>query len=635
MKLSKPFCRLPLRFDAERLRYEVTTLPAEAWARHPSGYAGNSALRLITTGGAENDDVAGEMKPTAALARCPYIQQVLGSFGVVWSRSRLMKLAPRSEVPAHCDVNYHWHDRVRIHIPVITFPEVRFNCGGQTVNMAAGEAWIFDNWRPHSVENPTDHDRIHLVADTMGNEAFWTMAQRGQWENFDSAPATAPTLVPYRSVMPPPLLTEKFNAPTVMPPAELEGLVNSLCADLALPNDTPEARAVVVQVVQMLRGFCSEWRQLWSLFGDGVTGWPHYARLRQLLRDRLATITMPLHLRSNRVPLTKALNAGVVQHLLNPPGAEIVREVEYTDQPSAAETAPAPKPAAPRRVELPRPVFIVAAPRSGSTLLFETLAQSGELCNLGGEAHALIEQFDELRPNGGVDSNRLTAAQLTPAIGQAIREGITRRLRHAAGQPPPDGARVRLLEKTPKNALRIPFFKALFPDALFVFLWRDPRENLGSIMEAWRSGGFVTYPALDGRAAPWSLLLPPGWRELRDRPLEEIAAWQWRVTNEVILDDLAQLPASDWAPVHYADFIADPDREIRRLAGFAGVPFDESLRARVQGPLPFSRHTLTAPKEDKWRKHEADILRVLPSLEPMWARLRALSPAPEPVAERA
>jgi hypothetical protein len=26
---------------------------------------------------------------------------------------------------------------------------------------------------------------------------------------------------------------------------------------------------------------------------------------------------------------------------------------------------------------------------------------------------------------------------------------------------------------------------------------------------------------------------------------------------------------------------------------------------------------------------------VLPSLEPMWARLRALSPAPEPVAERA
>src|SRR5690349_9604657 len=436
MKLTKPFCRLPVRFDVERLRYEIGAIPADAWARHPSGYAGNSALRLITAAGGENDDVSGEMKPTAALGRCPYLQQVLGSFGVVWSRSRLMRLAAHSQVPPHCDVNYHWHYRVRIHIPIITFPQVRFNCGGQSVHMAAGEAWIFDNWRPHSVDNPTDHDRIHLVADTMGNEAFWTMAQNGQWENFDAAPATPPAVLPYRSVMPPPLLTEKFNAPTVMPPAELEALIGSLCGDLGQASDPPELRASLVQVVQMLRGFCSEWRQLWSLFGDGVTGWPHYAQLRQMLRDRIAGLTTPIFLRSNRVPLTKALTARVVQHLLNPPGAEVVHEVEYTDQPAGAETKATPRAAAPRQaeaprqVELPRPIFIVAAPRSGSTLLFETLAQSASLHNLGGEAHALIEQFDELRPGGGrVDSNRLTAAELTPAIGQAIRDGIERRLR--------------------------------------------------------------------------------------------------------------------------------------------------------------------------------------------------------------
>ena len=29
---------------------------------------------------------------------------------------------------------------------------------------------------------------------------------------------------------------------------------------------------------------------------------------------------------------------------------------------------------------------------------------------------------------------------------------------------------------------------AAFPDALFIFLWRDPRENLSSIIEAWRAG---------------------------------------------------------------------------------------------------------------------------------------------------
>jgi hypothetical protein len=95
----------------------------------------------------------------------------------------------------------------------------------------------------------------------------------------------------------------------------------------------------------------------------------------------------------------------------------------------------------------------------------------------------------------------------------------------------------RFLEKTPKNSLRVPFFDRVFPDAQFIFLWRDPRENLSSIMEAWRSGNFRTYADLDGFTGPWSLVLPPGWRTLDGRPLEEIAAFQWDSTNRIVLDD--------------------------------------------------------------------------------------------------
>jgi hypothetical protein len=46
---------------------------------------------------------------------------------------------------------------------IFTRPEVRFHCGGEAVHMAAGEAWLFDNWRLHRVENPAPHERIHLV----------------------------------------------------------------------------------------------------------------------------------------------------------------------------------------------------------------------------------------------------------------------------------------------------------------------------------------------------------------------------------------------------------------------------------------------------------------------------------------
>src|SRR5262245_50108198 len=118
MRLSKHFYRLPARFDVRRLLDEVTAFPASAWARHPNAIPGNSSLRLISVDGGENDDVDGEMRATAHLAQSPYLRQVLASFGVVWSRSRLLRLAPGAEVPQHADINYHWFNRVRLHIPI-------------------------------------------------------------------------------------------------------------------------------------------------------------------------------------------------------------------------------------------------------------------------------------------------------------------------------------------------------------------------------------------------------------------------------------------------------------------------------------------------------------------------------------
>ena len=56
-----------------------------------------------------------------------------------------------------------------------------------------------------------------------------------------------------------------------------------------------------------------------------------------------------------------------------------------------------------------QPIIILSAPRSGSTLLFETLAKSDELWTIGGESHAVIEGMPEFSP-GYQDSisNQLT-----------------------------------------------------------------------------------------------------------------------------------------------------------------------------------------------------------------------------------
>ena len=43
--------------------------------------------------------------------------------------------------------------------------------------MGPGEVWIFDTWRLHNVLNPPGAERIHLVVDTVGSDAFWAMTR--------------------------------------------------------------------------------------------------------------------------------------------------------------------------------------------------------------------------------------------------------------------------------------------------------------------------------------------------------------------------------------------------------------------------------------------------------------------------
>jgi hypothetical protein len=603
MKLAKPFYRLPVRFDAERLSEEVAALPGSAWAMHPNEIQGNSSLRLISVNGGENDEVDGVMRPTPHLAQSPYIRQVLASFGVVWSRSRLLKLAPFAGVPQHADINYHWFNRVRLHIPIVTHPDVRFYCGNEVVHMARGEAWIFDNWRLHRVENPVDAERIHLVADTSGSASFWQFVAQSE------SPATTTFEHRYDVASDAQPLTEHTALRPVMPPAEVDLLLLDLQAELVAPPDAVH-QDLVLRYGALLDSFRRDWRQLYQLFGDSPSGWPEFTQLRDSVRLASKEQAARLTMRTNRVAAHTVLEGRVLRPMLTLP----------------AERSPEPSGRRGSRPNLQRPIFIVAAPRSGSTLLFETLAASDQIATVGGEAHWLVEGIAELRPGApGVDSNRLEAEHCTLGVSELIVDQILAQLKDNRGRPLPFDTPLRFLEKTPKNALRVPFFDRIFPDALFIFLWRDPHENLSSIMQAWRSGNWKTYNGLEGFDGPWSLLLPPGWPKLRGKSLQEIAAFQWESTNRILLDDLDALPRERWSVVKYSDLISDPAAAIRRLCEFTGLAFDGPLRERVAGALPLSRFTQTPPAPGKWLRNEAAILSVMPGVQGTWRRLRELA----------
>ncbi len=576
MRLPTEFIRLSLTFDAARLAAEVAQFDESQWRPHPEGHPGNSALSLVAVDGdPSNDSVKGTMRPTPHLDACPYLRQVLGSFGAPIGRTRLMRLDGNAEAKRHSDTNYYWLRRVRVHVPVVTDPAVKFLCGDAAVHMAAGESWIFDTWKAHNVLNPNPTRRIHLVADTMGSPQFTSML----------AGDAEPRFVAFDEHAEPRIEIEPRAYPIVMSPEEQSRLVRLLGAfDHGLSAE--------------IERFLDEWRNLWHAHEERRSGWPHYRALLDRFDSaltRFAGLTL-----DNGLDALELIRQALVRPALNPDLADERESPELLIR---------------RRIE--RPVFIVSSPRAGSTLLFETMAQSPGVFTPGGESHAIIEGIDALHPaQHGWESNRLTEADATPMIASVLETRFLAELRARDGSrrfPP----RVRMLEKTPKNSLRIPFLRAIYPDAHFLYLYRDPRATIGSMLDAWSSGKFVTYPQLPGwNGPPWSLVLVPGWRERNGRPLEEIVAHQWSEATRIMLDDLEALPPDSWCVASYDALVAEPQKEIERLCAFVGIEWDRQLTA----PLPLSRHTLTEPRPDKWKRHGEEIDRIADRIEPVAVR---------------
>ncbi len=593
MRLDTEFVKLPLFFDAERLAAEVAGIGEDEWRPHPQGHPGNSALPLIAAGGDPADDAArGPMRPTPHLARLPYLRQVLAAFGSPLGRTRLMRLDGNAEATAHSDVNYYWMQRVRIHVPVMTRPEVRFLCGGREVHMAAGEAWIFDTWKVHNVLNPNPTRRIHLVIDTVGSAFFWGLVERA---------AEEPRWIPFRPDREPEIATEAVNVPVVMSPWEQEALLRPVVEDL---SEAPG-------LVRDLEDFRRDWRALWARFGESPEGWAAYRERLEALEARLAEI--------GDVRLSNGAKAAdAIRHAVVMPGVSPDLRPQEEGRKMAI---------------FRRPVFIVASPRSGTSLLFEALAQSPDVWTIGGESHGLIEGIEGLHPaSRGWDSNRLTAADATPEVVRQLEARFLAEARDRERNRPPAGARgLRLLEKTPKNSLRVPFLAEAFPDALFIYLYRDPRETISSILDAWKSGRFVTYPELPGwTGLPWSMLLVPGWREMAGQSPAEVAARQWLAATRILLDDLEALPPDRWCVASYDRLVAEPQAEVKRLCAISGLAWDRELTA----PLPLSRHTLTSPQPDKWRHNAGELKPAMPLVTETAERARgvfARPPARRPV----
>lgn len=79
------------------------------------------------------------------------------------SKIMLSMVRAHGSVPPHADTNPSSVVPHKVHIPLVTAPEVKFLVEGDEYEMAVGRAYELNNLLTHSVENGSDIDRIHLI----------------------------------------------------------------------------------------------------------------------------------------------------------------------------------------------------------------------------------------------------------------------------------------------------------------------------------------------------------------------------------------------------------------------------------------------------------------------------------------
>lgn len=278
-----------------------------------------------------------------------------------------------------------------------------------------------------------------------------------------------------------------------------------------------------------------------------------------------------------------------------------------------------------------RPIVIIGAPRSGTTILRRCLAVHPDVWHLPAESHGILE--GPLDPRGSnFASNRCRAEDVTEERVRSLREQFyeaainlnailsdpslvfaTSRLHErilgkavtiALGQISKlrKPSSIRFLEKTPKNSLRVSLMNRLFPDAVFIWNRRDPEPNIDSLIAGWHAvdqigpitlnrfarAGYRIMDQLDVQdygGESWKFALVPEWRALEGCTIGEVAAWQYYQCERCACDDLSSIDEERVIEVRHEDFTRQPVKITSQILSWAGLSVDPVVE-RFASELP-------------------------------------------------
>ncbi len=201
-----------------------------------------------------------------------------------------------------------------------------------------------------------------------------------------------------------------------------------------------------------------------------------------------------------------------------------------------------------------QPIFLLSLPRSGSTLLQRILAKHSSI-DTAAEPWVLLPLVSTMRSEGiytNYDQNAVVdAIRDFYSAMPGGRASFTAALRDLALRLYTDRARPGaryFLDKTPRYHLILDEIFELFPDARFVFLWRNPLSVIASMLDTWHRGHWYLYF--------FKIDLYEGF--------ERLMAGHEKYEKRAF-------------SIRYEDLISKPELSCKDLCRYLGIPFEPAM----------------------------------------------------------
>lgn len=261
-------------------------------------------------------------------------------------------------------------------------------------------------------------------------------------------------------------------------------------------------------------------------------------------------------------------------------------------------------PRATLRDDHPQPIFIVGFPRSGTTLVEQTLSGHPDIA--GGDELPIIESLS--RRVQLLLGSPLAYPKALSELWMGDRAGQIETLRdqylnEAVRLGAVDPAKRWFTDKMPLNETHLGLIHLLFPHSPIIHLVRHPLDVVLSVFSNALTHGFHCASALESAAQHYALIA------------------------DLIAHYRSALPLRYHA-IRYEDLVVDQERQVRAMADFIGVPFAPAMLAfhenrRAARTASYAQVTekLYDRSRYRYRNYLTRLAPIVPILQPAIDRL--------------